>query len=122
MSKKKIQPSIALKEAVIKGMLDLKAKDVVCIDLRNIKGAVTDFFVICHGDSNTHVEGISGSIFKVVKEITGERPWHEEGKSNAEWLLLDYVDVVAHVFQREARDFYQIEELWADAPIERIKD
>ncbi len=122
MNKKKNQSSLALKEAVIKGMQELKAKDIVCIDLRDIRGAVADFFIISHGDSNTHVEGISRSVFDMTNKTLGEKPWHEEGKSNAEWLLLDYVDVVAHIFQHEARDFYQIEELWADAPQEFIKD
>ena len=122
MSKKKNQSSVALKEAIIKGMQELKAKDIVCIDLREIRGAVADFFIISHGDSNTHVEGISRSVFDMTAKTIGEKPWHEEGKSNAEWLLLDYVDVVAHIFQREAREFYQIEDLWADAPQEHIKD
>lgn len=122
MSIKKNVSSAALKEAVIKGMQDLKAKEIVCIDLRKVSGAVTDFFVICHGDSNTHMEGIAGSIYKTVLEDLGEKPWHSEGKQSAEWMLEDYVDVVAHIFHKESRDFYDIEGLWGDAPMEKIEE
>jgi ribosome-associated protein len=122
MTKKKNVTSEALKEAVIKGMQNLKAKDIVCIDLRSVRGAVSDFFVIAHGDSNTHMEGISGSIYKTVLEDLGEKPWHSEGKQSTEWILEDYVDVVAHIFQRESRVFYDLEGLWGDAPIERIAE
>ena len=122
MSKKKNVSSSALKEAVIKGMQNLKAKDIVCIDLTKVCGAVTDFFIICHGDSNTHMEGISGSIYKTVLDELGDKPWHSEGKQSTEWKLDDYVDVVAHIFHKESRDFYDLEGMWGDAPIERIED
>ena len=122
MKIKKGAESVAVKEAVIKGMQEVKAKNIVCIDLRGIDGAVTDFFVICHGDSSTQVEAISKSVYKTVIEDLGEKPWHEEGKSNAEWILMDYVNVVAHIFYNEAREFYDIENLWADAPTEIIED
>lgn len=122
MSKEKNDSSVLLKEAVIEGMTDLKAKDVVCIDLRKTDGAVTDFFVICHGDSSTHLEGIANSIYKNVSKKLHQKPWHYEGKQSADWVLLDYVDVVAHVFHKEAREFYDLEGLWADAPVERIEE
>jgi ribosome-associated protein len=122
MSKKKNVSSVALKEAVIKGMQNLKAKDIVCIDLTNVVGAVTDYFIISHGDSNTHMEGIAGSVYKTVWEELGDKPWHSEGKQSAEWMLEDYVDVVAHIFHKESRDFYDLEGLWGDAPIERIEE
>lgn len=122
MSKKKNVSSEALKEAIIKGMTELKAKDVICIDLRKVSGAVTDFFVICHGESSTHMEGIAGSIFKTVLEELNDRPWHSEGKQSAEWKLEDYVDVVAHIFHKDTRDFYDLEKLWGNAPIERIEE
>lgn len=122
MTQEKNAPSVLLKEAIIEGMTDLKAKDVVCIDLREADGAVTDFFVISHGDSSTHIEGIANSVNKVVSKKLGQKPWHFEGKRSADWMLLDYVDVVAHVFHGEAREFYDLEGLWADAPVERIEE
>lgn len=122
MSIKKNVSSAALKEAVVKGMQDLKAKEIVCIDLREVSGAVTDFFVVCHGDSNTHMEGIAGSVFKTVLEDLGEKPWHSEGRQSSEWKLEDYVDVVAHIFHSESREFYDIEGLWGDAPMEKIEE
>jgi len=124
MAKSKIKEtsSDALKEAIIQGIQEKKGRDIVVIDLRKIDSAVTDFFVICHGDSSTQVDSISKSIRDYVLDNLHQKPWHEEGKTNAEWILLDYVDVVAHVFYREARDFYNIEELWADAIIEKIEE
>jgi ribosome-associated protein len=122
MNKFKEANSVLLKEEVVKGMQELKAKNIVCIDLRKLPGAVSDFFVVCHGDSNTQVESISRSIVNVVLDDIGEKPWHQEGKQNAEWILLDYVDVVAHVFYKESREFYNIEGLWADAEIEVIPE
>ena len=80
------------------------------------------FFVVCHGDSSTQVEAISDSIYDQTIKDLKEKPWHQEGRTNAEWVLLDYVDVVAHVFYRESREFYNIEGLWADAPCEKIED
>ena len=109
-----------LKNHVISGMQEKKAKEIVCIDLRNVKNAVADFFVVCHADSKTHVEAIADSVDDYVREHAGERPLHKEGMSNAEWILLDYMNVVAHVFRQEKREFYGIERLWADADIEQI--
>jgi len=100
---------------IIQGIQERKGKNIVTMDLRNIPNTVCDFFVICTGDSNTHVEGISGSIQETTKKELTDRPWHVEGMGNSEWVLLDYVNVVVHVFQREPRDFYNIERLWADA-------
>jgi len=114
--------SEALKEAIVKGMQQVKANDIVCVDLRGIPSAVTDFFVICHGNSSTQVEAISRSISDTTLKEINQKPWHQEGKTNAEWILMDYVDVVAHVFYNEAREFYNIEGLWADAPIEKFED
>lgn len=122
MSVNKEAGSVLLKEEVIKGMQELKAKNIVSIDLRGIPGAVSDFFVVCHGDSSTQVESISRSVYDVVLDDIGEKPWHQEGKQNAEWVLLDYVDVVAHVFYKDSREFYNIEGLWGDAEIEVISE
>jgi len=117
---KKINADEELKNLVISGMQEKKAKEIVCIDLRNLKNAVADFFVVCHADSKTHVEAIADSVEEFVMEHTGEYPRNKEGIANAEWILLDYVNVVVHVFRHEQREFYGIERLWADADIEQI--
>ena len=109
-----------LKNLVINGMQEKKAKEIVCIDLRNIKNSVADFFVVCHADSKTHVEAIADSVEEFVMEHTGEYPKNKEGIANAEWILLDYVNVIAHIFRHEQREFYGIERLWADADIQQI--
>jgi ribosome-associated protein len=109
-----------IKDEIIRGMQEKKAKEIVCIDLRNIKNAVTDFFILCHADSKTHVESIADSIEEFVKKNAGERAFHKEGVANAEWILLDYFNAVAHIFIKEQREFYKIEQLWADAPIQQI--
>ncbi len=107
--------SEVLSDVIVEGMQENKAEDITVLDLRHIPGAVTDFFVICSGDSNTHVEGITNAVKRHVRKELKERPWNEEGKNNAIWVLLDYVDVVVHIFYKEAREFYDIEDLWADA-------
>lgn len=109
-----------LKDQVIFGMREKKAKEIVCIDLRSVKNAVADFFIVCHADSKTHVEAIADSVEEYVFKHAGEFPGHKEGVSNAEWILLDYSNVVAHVFRHEQREFYGIERLWADAEIQQI--
>lgn len=106
--------------AIVEGMQEKKGKDIVCLDLRTIKNAVADFFVICHADSSTHIEAIARSIEELVHKKLGEDPIHTEGTTNAEWILLDYFNVIAHVFRQEQREFYGLERLWADAEIQRI--
>ena len=107
--------SKTLCDAVVAGMQENKAKDITVLDLRKVSGAVTDFFVICSGDSSTQVEGIADSVVRFTRKELKEKPWHIEGKSNAEWILMDYVNVVAHVFYKDVRSFYDLEDLWADA-------
>jgi ribosome-associated protein len=108
-------PTSPLVDAVVKGIQEVKGKDVVHLDLRDVPNTVCDHFVICHGDSDTQVEAIAGSVQKMVREMMDERPWHTEGQGTGGWVLLDYVDVVVHVFHREKRAFYALEDLWADA-------
>tara|TARA_B100001287_G_scaffold134945_1_gene113586 strand:+ start:2725 stop:3096 length:372 start_codon:yes stop_codon:yes gene_type:complete len=116
MSKKTSKsPSERLCNAIVEGMQENKAKEIVVLDLRELDGAITEFFVICSGDSDTHVDGISNSINRYVLKSLKERPWHIEGKTNSHWVLLDYVNVVGHIFYKEKRSFYDIEELWSDA-------
>ena len=101
--------------AILEGMQENKAKDIVVLDLREIGNAVCDFFVICSGDSSTQVDGISSSVVRHTRKVLSEKPWSVEGKANREWVLMDYVSVVAHVFYKETRAFYDLEDLWADA-------
>jgi ribosome-associated protein len=101
--------------AIVEGMQENKAKDIVVLDLRNIANAVTDFFVICSGESSTQVDGISSTVTRHTRKELKEKPWHMEGKTNSEWVLLDYVSVVAHIFYKDARHFYELEDLWSDA-------
>jgi ribosome-associated protein len=96
-------------------MQENKAKDIVVLDLREIHNAVCDFFVICSGDSSTQVDGISSSVVRYTRKQLKEKPYSIEGKTNREWVLMDYVSVVAHIFYRETREFYELEDLWADA-------
>ncbi len=109
-------------DAIVEGMQENKAKDITIIDLRKISGSVCDFFVICSGESNTQVDGICSAIQRHTRKEIQERPWHVEGKNGSEWVLLDYVNVVAHVFGRELREYYDLEDLWADAKITRVPD
>lgn len=106
-----------LVDAIIDGMEEKKAKNITIINLTEIENSVADFFVICDADSKTHVEAIADSVDEVVEKTTGERPFHAEGFENAEWILMDYINVVVHVFQKEIRDYYNLEALWADAEI-----
>lgn len=116
MSKKKTDnDSENLCEAIVEGMQENKANDIVVLDLREIENAVCDFFVICSGDSSTQVDGISSSVVRYTRKELKEKPFNIEGKSNKEWVLLDYVSVVAHIFYHETRAFYDLEDLWADA-------
>tara|TARA_B110001452_G_scaffold75272_1_gene61000 strand:+ start:1630 stop:1971 length:342 start_codon:yes stop_codon:yes gene_type:complete len=106
-----------LKDTIVEGLKDGKAKDVVCIDMRKVNGSICDYFIIAHGDSATHIDGINRSVYKRCVEDLKEKPWKEEGKGNSEWILMDYVNVVAHIFYKETRSIYNIEELWGDAPL-----
>ena len=117
---RKLNDAERLKNCIVEGMMEKKAKEIVCIDLRSLKNAVADFFVVCHADSKAHIDAIAKSIEEFAFKKHGEEPFHKEGQSNSEWILLDYLNVVAHVFRQEQREFYGIERLWADADIQRI--
>lgn len=105
---------------IIKGIDDVKGEDIQLLDLREIDNTVCDYFVICSGNSNTQVNAISGSIQKIVSKELKDKPWHVEGQGNAEWVLMDYVNVVVHIFQKQVREYYDIESLWGDAKITQI--
>jgi ribosome-associated protein len=104
-----------LANTIVKGMQENKAEDIVILDLREVNNAVCDFFIICSGESSTQVDGISKSVTRYARKEIGEKPWNIEGKSSFEWVLLDYFSVVAHIFHKEKRTFFDLEDLWADA-------
>lgn len=114
---KDLAPSEKLSEVVVRGMQEKKASDIVVLDLRNVKNAVADYFVICSGSSDTQIDAIADSVDEQVFKELKQNPWHLEGKTNKEWLLIDYVDVVAHIFKKDKRDFYSLENLWGDAEV-----
>lgn len=102
---------------ILAGIEEVKGQNVNLLDLREIENTVCDYFIICNGTSNTHVKAITGSVQKIVSKAIQDKPWHVEGEDNAEWVLMDYVNVVVHIFQKQVRDFYDIEGLWGDAKV-----
>jgi ribosome-associated protein len=120
--KRKGVSSEKLSEVIVKGMQEKKAIDIVVMDLRKVKNAVADFFVICSGNSDRQLDAIADSVDEEVFKALKENPWHTEGKNNKEWMLLDYIDVVVHVFRKDRRDFYALERLWGDADIVEIEN
>lgn len=98
-------------------LLDKKAKNVAVIDLQNLENRVCDYFIVTHGTSDRHVQGLAENLVEGLKEKEHLSPWHIEGMQNKEWILIDYADIVVHIFQQEIRSFYNLEELWADAEI-----
>ena len=119
MTKKNVGLSILIEKIVI-GISDVKGQDIEMIDLRKIENRICDFYIICSGSSNTHVSAILDSVKKKVSKSLEEKPSHTEGEENAEWILLDYINVVVHIFQKKVRDFYKIEELWGDCKTNMI--
>ncbi|NNC35036.1 MAG: ribosome silencing factor [Croceitalea sp.] len=105
---------------ILAGIEEVKGVDINLLDLREIENTVCDYFIICNGTSNTHVNAIVSSIQKTVSRAIKDKPWHVEGSDNAEWVLMDYVNVVVHVFQRHIREFYDIEGLWGDAKVTMV--
>jgi ribosome-associated protein len=123
MGKKlKHTPTELLVDIIVNGMQEVKAKDIVVLDMKDVRSAITDFFVICHGTSNTHVEAISRSVEKETIEKLTEKPAHVEGVQNAQWILMDYFSVVVHIFDEKSREYYRLEDLWADANMRFIKE
>jgi len=106
---------------VIAAMQDKKAKNIVSIDLSNIPTAVTKYFVICHAPSKTQVNAIHENIMEFVRINCDTKPFNREGYENSEWILIDYADVVAHIFLEDIRTFYHLEDLWADAKLKKYK-
>lgn len=105
---------------IIKGIEEVKGNDIDILDLREIDNSACDYFIICNGNSNTQVSAIVNSVQKTVSKEIKDKPWHVEGMENAEWVLMDYVNIVVHVFQKNIREYYNIESLWGDAKITTI--
>lgn len=106
---------------ILQGIEEVKGKDIQILDLREIDNTVCDYFIICNGTSNTQVNAIVNSIQKIVSKGLKDKPWHVEGTENAEWVLIDYVNIVVHVFQKHIREYYDIESLWGDAKTTTIE-
>jgi ribosome-associated protein len=109
-----------LLDSIVDGMQERKAKNITILDLHKIENRIADYFVICDADSGTHVNAIADSVEEVVLKQTGEKPYHSEGQQNSEWILMDYINIVVHVFLRETREYYNVEGLWGDAEIRTI--
>ena len=121
MTKKQINNDDLLAN-IIKGIEEVKGENIDILDLRAIDNTVCDYFVICNGNSNTQVNAIVGSIQKIVSKELKDKPWHVEGAENGEWVLMDYVNIVVHVFQKHIREYYDIEGLWGDAKVTAIEN
>lgn len=102
---------------IVEGIENTKGLDIKLLDLREVENAICDYFIICSGNSTTHVDSLSGAIQKHVSKTLKEHPWHTEGEQVAQWILLDYIDVVVHIFQKDIRTHYDLENLWGDAVI-----
>ncbi len=109
-----------LVDAIIHGLQEVKGKEITILNLENIPNTICSKFIICHGDSHVQVEALADSTEKHTRTMVNERPISREGLANAEWIILDYFDVVVHIFQKETRAFYDLEKLWADADVEVI--
>jgi len=121
MSKqKKKENTQELLDIIIKGIQEVKGENISVLDLRELPHTISDYFVVCDANSNTQVKAIARSIEKLTKELLNERPAHTEGKENSLWVLMDYTDIIVHIFYKETREKYRIEDLWGDARIRTI--
>jgi ribosome-associated protein len=119
--KSSVKKTATKRAAAIEILQDAKATNIVSLDLRQIEDAVTDYFIICEGDATTHIRSIAGRLEEELKKQLDERPWHIEGLDNLEWVIVDYVNVVIHIFKGETREFYKLEDLWSDAERKEYK-
>ena len=118
MPRRKIKdPVETLSQTIVEALLDKKAYEPVVMDFTKLNSSICDSFIICHGTSRTQVEALADGVIMDVKKKTGLNPLHKEGLENAEWILIDYADIIVHIFQESKRNFYNLEQLWADAEI-----
>lgn len=116
------ESAMALKDKIVEAIQEKKGKEIVVLDLTELEQSISDYFVICHGESNVQVDAVSDFVERHVKTELQEGAIHKEGANNSQWVLIDYGDVVVHIFQKEDREFYKLEELWGDAIIEKFED
>lgn len=109
-------------DKIVDAIQDVKGEDIMIFDLTGIENSVAETFIICSANSNTQVSSIAGSVEKKIRNELQDRPWHVEGTENSMWVLMDYVSVVVHIFQKHIREYYDIEELWGDAKITKIEN
>ena len=115
VKKKIVNLSTYLSEIAVHGIQEKKGNDIVRLDLRELNSSVSDYFIICSANSTTQVKAIADSVEEEIYKNTQTNPWRKEGQDSAEWIILDYFDIVVHIFKTEKRDFYGIEDLWGDA-------
>jgi len=118
---KTAQESTSISELVVFGIQEKKGNEIVRLDLRNIHSSVADYFVVCHAESSTQVKAIAQSVEDEVFKALGIEPWRKEGLQQSDWIILDYIDVVVHIFKTDKREFYGIEDLWGDAEMKSFK-
>ena len=118
----KAKQNLGLKDAIVEAIKEKKGRDIVVIDLTGNEQAIADYYIICHGNSTSQVDALADHVERFARTETSEHPSHVEGQQNAQWILMDYGDIVVHIFQEEIRHFYNIEDLWADAKKEIIKN
>ncbi|EDM36318.1 hypothetical protein PBAL39_11457 [Pedobacter sp. BAL39] len=121
VKKKIVNLSTYLSEIAVHGIQEKKGNDIVRLDLRELNSSVSDYFIICNADSSTQVKAIADSVEDEIYKSTQLNPWQKEGLENADWIILDYFDVVVHIFKTEKREFYGIEDLWGDAQATSFK-
>jgi ribosome-associated protein len=121
MRKTEKEASLVTK-SIVKGLFEKKGERVALIDLRNIENRVCDYFVISQAASSKQVDSLAWSVEDVVRKETGLKPFHVEGRENCLWVLLDYGDILVHIFQQPYRDFYNLESLWADGRLTMLED
>ncbi len=116
------EESKILKKEIIEAIQNKKGENITIVEVGQLENAICDAFIICNANSNTQVDAIADGIEKDVRKNLSQRPWHVEGKDNSQWIIIDYVSVMVHIFQTPYRDFYQLEELWSDAPVKHIEE
>lgn len=118
---KNVRESTSISELIIHGIQEKKGNEIVRLDLRNIHSSVADYFVVCHAESSTQIKAIAQSVEEEVYKALKLEPWRKEGLQQAEWIILDYIDVVVHIFKTDKREFYGIEDLWGDAEMQSFQ-
>lgn len=121
VKKKTANLSTYLSEIAVHGIQEKKGNDIVRLDLRELNSSVSDYFIVCNADSSNQVKAIADSVEDEIYKTTKTNPWHKEGQENAEWIILDYFDIVVHIFKTEKREFFGIEDLWGDAETTKYK-